>query len=118
MEWAHNNRVLLPVVPDYCEQSYHMFYMIMPTLKKRNSFLNILNDAGIKSIFHYVPLHSSKMGLKFGGKKSNLPVTEKIGHCLVRLPFFNNISKLQLKYIVNIILNCKIYKINPTLNVS
>ncbi len=107
-DWAHENQVLLPVVPDYCEQSYHMFYMIMPTLKKRNSFLDILNDAGIKSIFHYVPLHSSKMGLKFGNKKKKLPVTEKISDCLVRLPFFNNISKHQLKYIVNIILSCRL----------
>ena len=108
VDWAHDNRVLLPKVPDYCEQSYHMFYMIMPTLKKRNSFLNILNDAGIKSIFHYVPLHSSRMGLKFGNRKSDLPVTEKIGDCLVRLPFFNKISKHQLKYIVKIISNCKL----------
>ena len=108
VNWAYDNRVLLPKVPNYCEQSYHMFYMIMPTLRKRNSFLNILNDAGIKSIFHYVPLHSSRMGLKFGNRKSDFPITKKIGDCLVRLPFFNKISKHQLKYIVKIISNCKL----------
>ena len=80
----------------------------MPTLKKRNFFLNILNDAGIKSIFHYVPLHTSKMGLKFGNKKGDLPVTEKVSDCLIRLPFFNDISYSQLKYVVEIILSCKL----------
>ena len=108
VDWAHENQVLLPTVPGSCEQSYHMFYMIMPTLKKRNFFLNILNDAGIKSIFHYVPLHTSKMGLKFGNKKGDLPVTEKVSDCLIRLPFFNDISYSQLKYVVEIILSCKL----------
>ena len=108
VDWAHENQVLLPTVPGSCEQSYHMFYMIMPTLKKRNFFLNILNDAGIKSIFHYVPLHTSKMGLKFGNKKGDLPVTEKVSDCLIRLPFFSDISYSQLKYVVEIILSCKL----------
>ena len=108
VDWAHDNQVLLPKVPEYCEQSYHMFYMVMPTIKKRNSLLNLLNGAGIKSIFHYVPLHTSKMGLKFGNKKGDLPVTEKVSDCLIRLPFFNDISESQLKYVVEIILSCKL----------
>jgi dTDP-4-amino-4,6-dideoxygalactose transaminase len=88
--WANENDIRLPVIPDYCDQPYHMFYLIMPTFEKRTLFIQHLKKNGIMAAFHYLSLHLSEMGKKFGGKVGNFPVTENISNRLVRLPFYNN----------------------------
>ena len=98
--WAHENGIRLPVIPEQCEQSYHMFYLIMPTPEKRTAFIQHLQKRWINAVFHYLPLHLSKMGEKFGGAKGDCPVTEDISDRLVRLPFYNdlNIEELNFNY--------------------
>ena len=91
-EWAKQNNVRLPVVPDHCQQPYHMFYMLLPSLEIRQALIAALKSQGILSVFHYLPLHSSEMGRKHGGKPGDCPVTEQISDRLVRLPFYNNLS--------------------------
>lgn len=86
--WAAGHGVRLPFVPEHCEQSWHMFYMICPTLEFRTALIQHLKAAGAQLVFHYVPLHTSDMGLKWGYKQGDLPVTEEISDRLVRLPFF------------------------------
>ncbi|OGO27354.1 MAG: dTDP-4-amino-4,6-dideoxygalactose transaminase [Chloroflexi bacterium RBG_16_52_11] len=90
--WAMQNDVRLPTVPGYCQQPYHMFFMILPSLEIRQAFIAYLKSKGILSVFHYLPLHSSDMGRKYGGKWGDCPVTEQISDRLVRLPFYNNLS--------------------------
>ncbi len=107
-EWAKENKIQLPIVPENCEQSYHMFYLLMPSLERRQAFINHLNQNNIKSVFHYTPLHSSSMGMKFGYKEEDLPVTNKISDTLVRLPFYNDISNKELDKILNIIQNFRL----------
>ena len=91
--WAKERGIGCPFVPDYCEQSYHMYYLIMPSLEKRQALISFLKSRGILSVFHYVPLHLSPVGLRMGGKKGECPVTEGKSERLVRLPFFNRISR-------------------------
>ncbi len=102
-EWAETNRVQLPFVPDYCEQSYHMFYMLLPSLEKRQALIKHLKERGILSVFHYLPLHISDMGLQFGGKAGDCPVTENISDRLLRLPFYNDLSQSQQEQVVKAI---------------
>ncbi len=90
--WAERNRVRLPCVPPGCEQSYHMFYLLLPSLEDRQLFIQHLKARGILSVFHYVPLHLSGMGRKFGGEPGLCPVTERVSDCLVRLPFYNDLT--------------------------
>lgn len=87
-EWAAAQEVRLPFVPDHCDQPYHMFYLIMPSLEKRQALISHLGMRGILSVFHYVPLHLSEMGRRFGGRKGDCPVTEEISDRLLRLPFY------------------------------
>jgi dTDP-4-amino-4,6-dideoxygalactose transaminase len=108
-DWGNSNKVQLPFVPDYCDQSYHMFYMIFPGLQHRQDFISYLNSKKINAVFHYVPLHTSDMGLGFGYKTGNLPVTESISDRLVRLPFYNDLKKPDQDYVIQTI--CK-YKIS------
>lgn len=86
--WASQNQVRLPFIPEYCEQSYHMFYLLMPDLESRQRLIQYLKERGILSVFHYLPLHLSEMGRKYGGKLGDCPVTESISDRLLRLPFY------------------------------
>jgi dTDP-4-amino-4,6-dideoxygalactose transaminase len=90
--WANKNDIILPTIPQNCEHPYHMFYLLMPTLEKRNIFIQHLKNNGILAVFHYLPLHLSEMGKIFGTKVGDCPVTENISDRLVRLPFYNDLD--------------------------
>jgi len=64
----------------------------MPSLEARTKFIAILKAQQITSVFHYLPLHLSEMGLKFGGASGDCPVTESYSDRLVRLPFYNDLT--------------------------
>jgi dTDP-4-amino-4,6-dideoxygalactose transaminase len=91
-DWAGTNDVRLPHVPDDCEQSYHMFYLLMPTAEARTAFISHMKERGILCVFHYLPLHLSAMGRRFGGENAQCPVTVDVSDRLVRLPFFFDLT--------------------------
>jgi dTDP-4-amino-4,6-dideoxygalactose transaminase len=88
---AQEKKVRLPVIPAECEQAYHMFYLILPSLECRQALIAHLKEHGILSVFHYVPLLLSVMGMKFGARKC--PVTEDLSSRLLRLPFYNDLTE-------------------------
>ena len=90
--WAAANGVTLPHVPDDCQQSYHLFYLLMPSLDARQGLIRHLRDRGVGAVFHYLPLHLSPMGRRFGGRPGDCPVTEEVSDRLVRLPFYNDLA--------------------------
>jgi dTDP-4-amino-4,6-dideoxygalactose transaminase len=91
-DWAATNDVQLPFIPAHCEQTYHIFYIILPNLDSRTRLIKHLKSKGILSVFHYVPLHLSPMGQKFGYKEGDFPNTESISDRLLRLPFYNEMT--------------------------
>ncbi|SVE13589.1 uncharacterized protein METZ01_LOCUS466443, partial [marine metagenome] len=91
-DWAYENQIRLPVVPEHCVQPYHMFYLIMPSLAHRTALIKHLKERGIMATFHFIPLHLSDMGKKYGGKEGDCPVTEDVSDRLVRLPFYNDLD--------------------------
>ena len=99
-DWAEMNRVQMPIIPAHCEQSYHMFYLIMPSLQQRQALIAHLKEAGILSVFHYLPLHLSDVGQKYGGKEGDCPVTESVADRLLRLPFYNDLSEAEQAQVV------------------
>jgi dTDP-4-amino-4,6-dideoxygalactose transaminase len=102
--WARANDIQLPVVPPYCEQPYHMYYLLTPNLEYRQALIQHLKSKGILSVFHYLPLHLSDMGEKFGGKVGDCPNTERISDQLLRLPFYHTISEAEQEEVVEAIL--------------
>ncbi len=94
-DWAAANDVRLPFTPEYCEHPYHMFYLLMPTLERRQAFIAHMKERAITTPFHYVPLHSSPMGRRIGGCPGDCPVTERVSDQLVRLPLFNTMRDEQ-----------------------
>jgi dTDP-4-amino-4,6-dideoxygalactose transaminase len=91
--WARDRQVRLPVVPGHCEQPYHMFYLLLPSLAERQALIAHLNARGVSSVFHYLPLHLSNFGQQFGGRPGDCPVTEDVSDRLLRLPFYNQLSE-------------------------
>lgn len=102
-DWANDNGVQLPTIPAYCEQSYHMYYMLLPSLDYRQALIKHLKQNGILAVFHYLPLNLSDMGRKYGGKAGDCPVTEDISDRLLRLPFYNNLEEENQARVVNVI---------------
>jgi len=98
--WAQDHNAKLPFVPADSEQSYHIFYLLMPSLQQRQALIGHLKSHGILSVFHYLPLHLSDMGRRFGGKQSDCPVTEVVSDRLVRLPFYNDLSEADQAFVV------------------
>jgi len=102
--WAEKSGVQLPKVPNYCEQAYHMFYMLLPSLEYRQALISHLKSRGILSVFHYLPLHLSDMGRRFGGQDGDCPVTEDVSDRLLRLPFYNDLSEDNQEKVIDAIL--------------
>jgi dTDP-4-amino-4,6-dideoxygalactose transaminase len=103
--WAEARGIGLPAVPDHCEQSFHLFYLIMSSLQQRQALIARLKAAGILSVFHYLPLHLSEMGKRFGGRPGDCPVTERVSDRLLRLPFYNDLSEADQARVVDAILD-------------
>lgn len=102
-DWANSHGVQLPYIPDGCEQSYHMFYMLLPNLEIRQKLIAYLRERGVYSVFHYLPLHLSDMGRSFGGKIGECPVTERISDQLIRLPFHNLLSSSEQEQVIDLL---------------
>jgi dTDP-4-amino-4,6-dideoxygalactose transaminase len=100
-DWAEENHVQMPFVPAHCEQTYHMFYILFPNLEKRQAAIAYLKAQGIQAVFHYLPLHLSPMGEKYGGKPGDCEVTEHVSDQLLRLPFYTSMTEEEQMRVVN-----------------
>ena len=90
--WARSQGVQLPVVPDTCGPSYHLFHMLLPRPEVRPAFLRHLQAQKIQAVFHYQSLNLTPMGRRFGGREGQCPVAESVTNRLVRLPLYFDLS--------------------------
>ena len=90
----------LPQIPEDCTSNYHMFYLLLRDQQTRDELLEHLRERGIYPVFHYVPLHTSPMGVRFGYQPGQLPITEQISGRLLRLPFYHEIGEADQAEIV------------------
>jgi dTDP-4-amino-4,6-dideoxygalactose transaminase len=91
-DWAAANNMRQPIIPSHCTQAYHMYYLLTSSEAVRTRLIDHLKSRGILSVFHYLPLHASRMGNKFGGKVGDCPVAEDVSDRLLRLPFYNDLD--------------------------
>ncbi len=83
----------VPFIPAECEHNAHMYYIKLKDLKERTAFIKHLKDNGVMAVFHYIPLHSSPAGLKFGRFDGEDEVTTRDSERLVRLPLYYHLTK-------------------------
>ncbi|HOA21508.1 MAG TPA: dTDP-4-amino-4,6-dideoxygalactose transaminase [Anaerolineaceae bacterium] len=107
-DWAARNSVRQPFIPADRGQTYHMYYLLFPGLAQRQAFIAGLKEQEILSVFHYLPLHLSDMGLRFGGQVGDCPVTERVSDELVRLPLFYNLMDAEQDRVIDAILSQKL----------
>lgn len=102
-ELATQGKVELPIIPQNCEHNAHMFYIKCKDLEERSSMIYYLKNKGVHAVFHYVPLHSSEAGLKYGRFHGDDKFTTKESERLVRLPMYYGLESEKIKYIINTI---------------
>ena len=77
-----------PLIPEGCHHNAHMYYLMLPDLSSRQHLIEELRLAGVNAVFHYVPLHDSPAGLRYGRISGALTVTREVSERLVRLPLW------------------------------
>lgn len=98
-----SGRVRRPVIPAHCGHNAHMYYLLLQDLDTRSAFIARLKELGINPVFHYVPLHSSPAGRRFGRAHGELTVTENIADRLVRLPLWLGLEERQTEVIRHVL---------------
>lgn len=85
-------KVSRPIIPNQCQHNAHMYYLLLPDLDSRTALIEKLQICGINAVFHYVPLHSSPAGRRYGRASDSMDVTEDISNRLLRLPMFYELT--------------------------
>ena len=98
--WCRQHGVSQPVVPEHCEQAWHMYYLMLPSLEMRQGLIAHLKERGVHAVFHYLPLHLSRYAERWGGKAGDCPVTESVSDRLLRLPFYNSMTPEQQERVI------------------
>lgn len=88
-------------IPLECESNYHLYYLILDNENNRDKVINELRKRDIHSYTHYEPLHSSRMGISLGCKRDDLPVTNMVSKCLLRLPLYTDMTDEEANYVID-----------------
>ena len=104
-ELAEKGKIELPTIPDGCCHNAHMFYIKCKDLKERTDLINYLKDKDIMSVFHYIPLHSSEAGIKYGRFAGRDKHTTKESERLLRLPLYYGLEEDKTNYVIDKVLN-------------
>lgn len=93
-------RVRRPVIPAHCEHNGHAYYLLLEDLDDRTRFIERLNRGGVNAVFHYVPLHDSEAGRRFGRAHGGLQRTSDLSQRLVRLPLWAGMSPEDVRLVI------------------
>ena len=112
--WNHYNEAFknlqeagkleLPTIPEECVHNAHMYYIKLKDLKQRTEFLSYMRENGVYTVFHYIPLHSSTAGMRFGTFRGEDKYTTLESERLARLPMYYGLSEKDLKYVIKKVL--------------
>ena len=102
---AKTGRIALPVIPADCGHNAHMFYIKLRDEADRGKLISWLKEAEILAVFHYIPLHTSPAGQKFGRFHGEDKYTTTESERLLRLPLFYNLSGINQRSVINTLLS-------------
>jgi dTDP-4-amino-4,6-dideoxygalactose transaminase len=92
-----------PVIPRRCSHNAHMYYLLLPDLDSRSRLIGELRRVGVHAVFHYVPLHVSDAGRRYGRQAGDLSVTEDVSDRLVRLPLWPGMADEEVQRVVDVV---------------
>jgi dTDP-4-amino-4,6-dideoxygalactose transaminase len=93
-------KVRRPVIPPECQHNAHMYYLLLPDRECRTTLIDKLKASGVNAVFHYIPLHSSPAGRKYGRAHGDLSRTEAASDCLIRLPLWVEMTEEDVKQVI------------------
>lgn len=97
----HNSgEIVLPQIPESCQHNYHIFYMLVP-VRIRDAMLQELKSRGVAATFHYLPLHSSEPGRKYGSFRGSDDYTTELSNRIVRLPIWYGMSHEMVQKVID-----------------
>ena len=96
---AADGRITLPVIPEECAHNAHMFYIKVKDMEERTALISHLKESGVNAVFHYVPLHSSPAGKKFGRMHGEDRHTTDTYERLLRLPMYYGLTPDDVDYV-------------------
>jgi dTDP-4-amino-4,6-dideoxygalactose transaminase len=99
-ELEADGRLRRPVVPDHCVHNAHLYYVLVER-GTRDEFIEQLGEHGIRAVFHYMPLHSSPAGRRYGRAHGSLEVTDSVSERLVRLPLWIGMTNSDIQRTVD-----------------
>ncbi len=102
--WAQDKKIKLPIVPSYATNNGHMFYIVCNSLEQRSKIIKKLKDNQILAVFHYLSLHSSPY-YKNKYEGNELVNSDRYTNCLLRLPFYFELTNDQLNSIIQILIS-------------
>ncbi|KAA6096562.1 MULTISPECIES: dTDP-4-amino-4,6-dideoxygalactose transaminase [Pantoea] len=102
---AASGRIALPAVPASCRHNAHMFYLKLRDSEDRQALINWMKEAEILTVFHYIPLHSSPAGARFGRFHGTDAFTTRESERLLRLPLFYNLSDNNQRTVISSLLS-------------
>ncbi len=102
---AADGRIALPLIPEACVHNAHLFYIKCRDLSERTAFISSMKERGICCVFHYIPLHSSPAGLKFGSFSGEDSFTTKESDRLVRLPLYYGMDSGEVEEVIRAVLD-------------
>lgn len=94
-----------PSIPNECIHNAHMYYIKFKNISERTSYISYMKSKGVACVFHYIPLHSSPAGKKFGRFCGKDEYTTCESERLVRLPLYYNMKKSDINAIIEYTLN-------------
>lgn len=100
-ELAEEGYLEMPTIPQECVHNAHMFYVKVKDLDERTKLIQYLKECGVGAVFHYVPLHSSPAGLKYGRFHGQDVYTTKESERLLRLPMYYGLTEKDIDYVVS-----------------
>jgi dTDP-4-amino-4,6-dideoxygalactose transaminase len=96
-------RLRRPVVPGHCSHNAHMYYVLLGTERDRERLIKRLSEAGVSAVSHYVPLHSSPAGLRYGRVHGSMEVTDDVNARLLRLPLWAGMTADDAAYVLDVL---------------
>lgn len=98
--FEYDGKIVLPTIPKACNHNAHMFYIKLKSIEERTQFITSMKEKGIGCVFHYVPLHSSEAGKRFGTFCGEDIYTSQESNKLVRLPMYYDVGKENVQCII------------------
>ncbi|MBT9587442.1 dTDP-4-amino-4,6-dideoxygalactose transaminase [bacterium] len=103
-DWCSRLGIGQPFVPAGCQHPAHLYYLMLPDLEKRQQLMLYLREYNVQAAYHYQPLHSSPMGLRYGGQQSVCPVAEAAAARMLRLPLYAGLTHEDQARVVEVLL--------------